>query len=168
MRLFFALWPPRETAEALHAWALAAQRATGGRVTRAGTIHLTLAFLGEIEERLVPDLSKLSATGERHSLPIEEAGYWPHNRLVWVGPRETPEAVDSLVRGLALELQEREFKTENKTFSAHITLIRKAQRPGELPALPAVRWPVQEFVLVRSRLSATGPDYEVLERYALT
>ena len=167
MRLFFALWPPRQAAEALYRWAIAAQRATGGRVTRAETIHLTLAFLGEVEERLVPDLSSLSVIGERLSIPIEEARYWPHNRIVWVGPRETPEAVDLLVSGLALELQKREFKTENRKFSAHITLIRKAQKPGELPALPAVRWPVQEFVLARSRFSAAGPRYEVLERFPL-
>jgi 2'-5' RNA ligase len=30
-----------------------------------------------------------------------------------------------------------------------------------------VDWPVWEFVLVRSRLSAGGPDYDVLERFAL-
>ena len=152
---------------ALHAWALAAQGATGGRVTRTETIHLTLAFLGDVKKGRVADLRGLRVKGKRHALPIEQARFWAHNRIVWVGPQETPEGVDLLVSGLALELQKREFKTENKGFSAHITLIRKAQRPGQLPALPAVRWMVDEFVLVRSRLSAAGPDYEVLERYAL-
>jgi len=36
-----------------------------------------------------------------------------------------------------------------------------------LPELPAVSWPVEEFVLVRSRLAAEGPSYEVVGRYPL-
>ena len=46
MRLFFAIWPPKETAATLAAWAGQAQREVGGRVARAETTPLTLAFLG--------------------------------------------------------------------------------------------------------------------------
>ena len=167
MRLFFALWPPREAAEALHAWARRARRATGGRATRAESIHLTLAFLGEIEERLVPGLRSLSADGERHSLPIEQARHWARNRIVWVGPNETPDPLRVLVEKLVSQLAERNLTTEKRPFAAHVTLIRKARGPGEVPKLPEVDWPVQEFVLVRSRLSAEGSRYDVLERYPL-
>ena len=167
MRLFFALWPPRAAAEALHAWALRAGGATGGRATRAAAIHLTLAFLGEIEERLVPQLRGLSADGECHSLPIEHARYWVRNRIVSVGPKETPAPLQALVKRLAGQLAERNFTTEKRPFAAHVTLIRKARRPAELPELPQVDWPVQEFVLVRSRLLAEGPRYDVLKSYRL-
>ena len=37
----------------------------------------------------------------------------------------------------------------------------------ELPALAPIVWPVEEFVLVRSMLSASGPAYAVLARFAL-
>jgi 2'-5' RNA ligase len=167
MRLFFALWPPREAAEALHAWALRARRTTGGRATRAESIHLTLAFLGEIEERLVPALSSLSAGGEPHSLPIEQARHRAQNRIVWVGPNETPDPLRFLAETLTNQLAARNFKTEKRPFAAHVTLIRKARRPGELPKVPEVDWPVQEFVLVRSRLSAAAPHYDVVERFPL-
>jgi 2'-5' RNA ligase len=165
--LFFAIWPPRAAADALHAWALAAQRACGGRVTRADTIHLTLAFLGEVEESLLPDLKSIALKGEPHALAIEQSRYWQHNRIVWVGPREIPAPLQSLSGLLSKELAEKRFKTEKRPFAAHITLIRKARDPGELPPLPAVDWPVTEFVLVRSQLSAAGPAYEVLQRYPL-
>ena len=167
MRLFFALWPPREAAEALHAWALRASGATGGRATRATAIHLTLAFLGEIEERLVPQLRSLPAQGERHSLPIEQARHWARTRIVSAGPNETPAPLQVLAQRLASQLAERNFTTETRPFAAHATLIRKARRPGELPDLPRVDWPVREYVLVSSRLSAEGPRYDVLERYRL-
>lgn len=167
MRLFFALWPPREAAEALHAWALRASSVTGGRATRAQAIHLTLAFLGEIEERLAAELGSLAADGGRCSLPIEQARHWARTRIVWAGPNETPAPLQVLVEQLASQLAQRNFTTEKRPFAAHVTLIRKARRPGELPELPEVDWPVREYVLVRSQLSAEGPRYEVLERYRL-
>lgn len=167
MRLFFAVWPPREAAEALHAWALEARRVTGGRATRAESIHLTLAFLGEIEEQRLAELRSLSAGGECHVLPIERARHWARNRIVWAGPNEIPGRLRTLAGNLAARLAERNFATEARPFAAHVTLIRKTRGPGELPQLPAVDWPVREYLLVRSRLAAEGPRYEVMGRVPL-
>ena len=167
MRLFFALWPPREAAEALHAWALEARRATGGRATRAESIHLTLAFLGEIEEHRLAELRSLSAGGERHVLPIEQARHWARNRIVWAGPNEIPDRLRALAGNLAARLAERCFAIETRPFAAHVTLIRKTRGPGELSKLPEVDWPVREYLLVRSELSAEGPRYDVVERFPL-
>jgi 2'-5' RNA ligase len=168
MRLFFALWPPREAAQALHGWALRAQRGAGGRVTREDTIHLTLAFLGEV----AADRAALAAEAaravrfERHAMLLEEARLWPRNRIVWAGPHAAPAATAALAEKLRLQLAARGFAPEKRPFAVHVTLIRRANARGELPPLAPVRWPVEEFVLVRSRLSARGPDYEVLERFA--
>lgn len=169
MRLFFALWPPRQAAAALHAWANRASRETRGRVTRAETIHLTLAFLGEVGEEKLPLAVSAGrgAGGKGHSLPIEQARWWKHNRIVWVGPNETPEPLASLELELKGNLLDAGFELERRPFAAHITLIRKAQEPRELPPLPAIDWPVAEFVLVRSVLSREGSSYEVIERFAL-
>ena len=151
----------------MHAWASAAQRSTGGRVTRAETIHLTLAFLGEVEEARVPALMEFSFEAERHVLPIEQTRYWPRSRIVWAGPLETPEGLLSLFGQLKEQLQSRKFKFERRPFAAHITLIRKAWEPGDLPDLPAVDWPVAEVALVRSRLAPDGPRYDIIRRFAL-
>jgi 2'-5' RNA ligase len=167
MRLFFALWPPREAAEALHAWALRACHATGGRATRAESIHLTLAFLGEIDGGRLAELKDLQTAGEAHSLPIEQARHSARRRIVWAGPKETPDALRVLAGTLAAQLAQRNFRTEARPFAAHVTLLRKTHGPGDLPAPPEVDWPVREFLLVRSRLSAEGPRYAVLERFAL-
>ena len=59
------------------------------------------------------------------------------------------------------------FDLESRAFQAHVTLIRKAGEPRALPPLPAIDWPVAEFVLVRSVLSQDGSAYEVIERFAL-
>ena len=168
LRLFFALWPPCETAEALHGWALEARRANGGRVTRAEAIHLTLAFLGEVDESRLTSLKSISPKSRKHRLPIEEAGYWARNRIVWVGPYETPKPLELLAVDLGSELREQGFRSEKRKFSAHVTLLRKVREPQWLPRLPAVDWPVEEFVLVRSQLSAQGLRYEIVERFPLS
>jgi 2'-5' RNA ligase len=167
-RLFFAVWPPREAAAALHRWAGEARRSSGGRVMRLETIHLTLAFLGDVEEGRLRELKALELTGSRHLLPIELARYWAHNGIVWVGPEETPGPLLALANALNRELQARQFRSEAREFAAHVTLIRKAHAPDALPALPSVRWPIEECVLVESRPAGAGRNYEVLARYPLS
>jgi 2'-5' RNA ligase len=167
MRLFFALWPPLGAAEALCAWARRAHRKTGGSAVRARNIHLTLAFLGEVDEARVPDLKRLPIWGERHALPIERAGYWARNRILWVGPEETPAPAVTLAERLRDLLAAWNFRTERQPFAAHVTLLRKAREPEDLPPLPELDWPVEECVLVQSELSAQGSHYAVVERYPL-
>ena len=137
-------------------------------MTRLDTIHLTLAFLGDVEESRLRELKALDLTGTRHILPIDRARYWAHNRIVWVGPEETPGPLLALANALNRELQTRQFRSEAREFAAHVTLIRNAQAPAALPALPPVRWPIEECVLVESRPTGAGRDYEVLARYALS
>lgn len=165
MRIFFALWPPRETAVALAGWATEARAKTGGKATAEEKIHLTLAFLGDAEPaRAIAAARRVG--GEKHVLPIEQARYWRENNIVWAGPRETPPALKALHGSLSLELFREEFILERRPFAAHVTLLRKA-RAASLPALPAVSWPVSEFVLVRSSLSSKSSSYELLEHFPL-
>ena len=165
MRLFFALWPPAEAARALARWAGSAQRETGGKATGEEKIHLTLAFLGEADPGKAIAAAR-RVGGKRHQLPIEEARYWRVNNIVWAGPRETPPPLKALHESLSLELYREEFILERRPFAAHVTLLRKA-RAATLPPLPAVQWPVAEFLLVRSSLSSKGAAYEPLERFPL-
>ena len=168
MRLFFALWPPPATVAALARWAAQAQLLTGGRLTRPESIHLTLAFLGEVAEERVGDVIRAARNvrGARHKLPIERAKIWGHNRIVWIGPESTPAALESLHEVLREQLLGEGFQIEARAFAAHVTLIRNACKTS-LPLLPALDWPVDEFTLVRSRLSRKGSTYEVAARFAL-
>jgi len=162
VRLFFAAWPPPETAGALAGWA----RALDGRPIPAEKIHLTLAFLGAAQ----PDRAAAAARrvqGRAHALPIEVAKYWKHNQIVWAGPRETPPELAALVDALHFELFRAEFILERRPFAAHVTLVRKARKPASLPPLPAVDWPIRELALVNSTVSSNGSTYDILERFPL-
>jgi 2'-5' RNA ligase len=162
VRLFFAAWPPAETAAALHEWS----KALEGKPTPVRNIHLTLAFLGDADPRRAT-ASARRVKASRHELPIDEAKFWPKNEIVWAGPRALPKPLESLVSALKLELYRDEFILERRPFAAHVTLLRKAASPAAMPPLPDVRWPVDEFLLVRSRTSAKGPAYEPVERFPL-
>lgn len=156
MRLFFASWPPAAVAGALARWAEDARRDCGGRATPVERIHLTLAFLGEADAEAAKRLAQTIRL-PRCGFLLERSRYWAHNRIVWVGPAETPPALAALAAALG----------ERDRFAAHVTLVRKARIPRALPALPAMDWPVDEFTLVSSVPGPAGPAYEVLGRYAL-
>ena len=167
MRLFFALWPPRETAEALAGWAAEVQKQTGGKVTATDNIHLTLAFLGDAD----PDAAAQAARrvqGRRHELPIETAKYVRRNEMVWVAPAVMPVELAEFVQALHAALRAHSFRLEERPFAAHVTLIRRAKMPRSLPALPAGRWAADEFLLVRSRTSPKGSTYEPVEHFRLS
>ena len=161
-RYFFAVWPPAATAAALEGWA----KKLEGRVTPAEKIHLTLAFLGPIAPEKAQEAPR-SIKGRAHVLPIEKAQYWKHNRIVWAGPRETPAALAALVEALHASLRQAGYILEERPFAAHVTLLRSAPPPRELPPLPAVEWPVSELTLVRSAVSNKGSAYEIVQRFAL-
>lgn len=169
LRVFFALWPPGRSAARLARWAQDLAGDTGGRATRQETIHLTLAFLGEIAAARLADAvgAARALRAPAHKLLIEHAEYWPHNHIVWVGPHRAPAPTARLARELGKALRRADFVLERRSFAAHVTLIRKARAPRDLPPLPKIDWPVDEFVLVHSRPSSDGAQYEVLERFDL-
>ena len=167
MRLFFALWPPRETAEALAGWAAEVGQQAGGKVTATDNIHLTLAFLGDADPDAAAQVAR-RVEGRRQQLPVETAKYVRRNEMVWVAPAAMPVELAELVRSLHGALRAQSFRLEERPFAAHVTLIRRAKMPKSLPALPAVRWPVDEFLLVRSKTSSKGSTYEPVERFPLS
>jgi RNA 2',3'-cyclic 3'-phosphodiesterase len=167
VRLFFALWPPAATAQALADWAREVCSTSGGRVTATDNIHLTLAFLGDADpDKAIAAARRVRAS--RHHLPIDSAKYVRRNEMVWVGPATTPPALQDLVAQLHASLRAQSFTLEDRPFAAHVTLIRKARQPQSIPPLPRVEWPAKEFILVRSRTSSKGSTYEPVERFPVS
>ena len=166
MRLFFACWPPVETAQALARWAAEVRNESGGKVTAVENIHLTLAFLGNAEAGSAIAAAR-PVKGRRHELPMDAARYVKRNEMVWVGPVAVPEPLLALAAELQASLRAAGFALEERPFAAHVTLIRKARRPASIPPLPSVAWPVHEFLLISSRTSAEGSTYQSVERFPL-
>ncbi|MBS1196456.1 MAG: 2-5 ligase [Proteobacteria bacterium] len=170
MRLFFALWPESQVVAELSALAQGAARRWGGRATRPETLHLTLAFLGEVAvERLPAVLEAASGVEADHfAIRFDRLGYWPHNHLLWAGCTEVDAALRALAEDLAQRLRAQGFRLEDRRFVPHMTLVRKMIKPPDrLPAVSAMSWNCREFVLVRSLSVRGGVDYNRLAAWAL-
>lgn len=167
-RVFFALWPGAALAQGLHRLAREAHGRFGGRVMRRETLHLTLAFIGTIERTRIADLV---AAGDRVRAPrielsIDTLGQWQKKHIVWAGPGEPGAALVSLVESLRAELEAAGVTLERRPFVPHVTLLRNADCDTGRNALARpLKWQADGFVLVESKLQATGAGYEVLARW---
>lgn len=168
-RLFFALWPDEAVRQALWKATRSCVKASGGRPVPRENLHLTLAFLGNVPQGLLPELRAAAA---RLSLPgfrfvLDSAGYWPRPRVAWVAPSRVPRQLPELVAALWRVLEGLPVQADTRPYRPHLTVARKVSRPGELALERSVDWPVSEFCLVQSVTDPTGARYELLARYHL-
>lgn len=168
LRLFFALWPDADTRGALDRTGKWLHRHWEGRRTRPETLHLTLVFLGTVDASRLDELRDLAAQvrAENFALNLDQAGCWRHNRVGWLGAEETPPALAILVADLESRLESSLFRFDRRAFVPHITLLRKA-RCAEVPACRPVGWPVDRFVLVESRSTESGVQYQIVGEWPL-
>lgn len=169
-RVFFALWPSTALADDLAGLAGQLAPICDGRPTRADTIHLTLAFVGDIDAARLPELAA-AAEGlsvAPFTLTLDRLGHWPHNRIVWAGCSAPSAALGELAAALRTRLMAAGFAVDQgKTgFFPHVTLLRKAAKslPDDVPT-PLRHWPCQDFVLVRLQRSADGSRYRIVQSY---
>jgi 2'-5' RNA ligase len=165
-RLFVALWPDTAVRDRIAAVAedprLAAR---GGRPVAVDNLHLTVTFIGAVAvddgERIRDLVSRFSATP--CELELDRIGYFPHSRVLWLGAGEAPTSLkDDKIR-LDKGLRDLGCRIERRPFSPHVTLYRKSRAVPAVDPGP-IRWPVHEWVLVRSKTEAAGPVYEIVAR----
>jgi RNA 2',3'-cyclic 3'-phosphodiesterase len=169
MRLFFALWPTALAAQAIWQLGRSIQPTTAGRLTRLESIHLTLAFIGEVQRGRVDAVIDAGRRVQAKSftLMVDRLGYWAHNRLIWVGLSQECPPLAALVRTLHGIVEESGFSLERRPFKAHTTLLRNARGAPTALQVSPIEWPVIEFSLVVAEPAADGTRYRVLERYPL-
>jgi 2'-5' RNA ligase len=168
-RVFFALWPDAAALDALEAAASAGVACCGGRRMRRDSLHLTLAFIGAVNDAQLALLHEIAAgvAAEPYELVLDRLGWWRHNRILWAGCGETPSHQRRLYESLAGALATAGFRLDPRPHVPHLTLLRHARCDG-LPELAApIRWRVEEFSLVESGLESAGARYRVLKSWPL-
>lgn len=136
---------------------------------RRDNLHQTLVFVGNVDAEKIPALATVASrvTAAPFTLEFGTTGYWRHNRIVWAAPGAMPPAMTGLVTTLEQALAQAGFTFDQRAYFAHITLLRNARRPAQLPSLQFA-WPVREFVLLESARGPRGVAYRVIGRWALT
>ena len=103
---------------------------------RAGNLHLTLRFLGEVDATragvLAESLRPLVARHPVIDTALARAGAFPdvlRPRVIWIGVRDTG-PVSSLAADVELACAAAGFESETRPFNAHVTLGRVKRRLG--------------------------------------
>ena len=152
----------------------------GVRLSDPASLHLTLAFLGEVDDATLAAVIGLTAEVARKTAPFHLAlgrlgmfGPVEAPRVVWAGVGGELPRLRAFQRRLADALEPLGFPRDPRPFSPHLTLARLKQTLDEAAALrlrrlladkpsPSVRWRVAEARVMRSELAATGSRYTVL------
>jgi RNA 2',3'-cyclic 3'-phosphodiesterase len=165
-RVFFALWPDDATRASVVRSTRRAVQLCGGRPIAKDRLHVTVAFLGEVDAARL-ELARGAApvrVGE-FDLVLDMLGVWPQSRVLWLAGREVPAALNALEQDLWTALEERGFRREERIYRPHLTLARRAREVEE--AVEPVQWRVKELALVESLPDGRNVHYEVLERWPL-
>lgn len=161
-RLFFCLWPPASVRKAI---VQAADEAgiQGKRVAEA-RLHLTLAFLGDVDvatlERLLTHVNAINARA--FDLQLDQLGYFARAQVVWLGPEQTPAALSALAAAVSRASANSGIPVGSQDFRAHVTLARRAAQPEQAAMTGPVFWPVRGFSLTESTQVNGAPVYRDL------
>ncbi len=140
LRLFVACALPDEMRRALGRIQDDLRSALGGgrlRWVRPEAIHVTLKFLGEVEESRVDEItSALRSAVEPFELRLSASGGLggfggARLRVVWVGLEGDVEGLASLAGRVETALAPLGFPSERRPFAAHLTLARV---PDQVPS----------------------------------
>lgn len=149
-----------------------------GKVVRPGNWHVTLRFLGEIEETayelLVGRLAE-AELGERFRLRWGGLGAFPRAQratVLWIGPDRGQEALAELAAAVDGAVDRAGFPAEDRPFNPHLTLsrIRPAADVSTLVgATPpfGITMTVDRVTVYQSRLGSGGAAYRILEEIPL-
>jgi RNA 2',3'-cyclic 3'-phosphodiesterase len=145
-------------------------------------LHITLKFLGEIEESRAAQLGEAAERAARSvppfDLSIEGTGRFPPRglpRILWLGIREDTRALARLQHRLEEECESAGFEREARPFNPHITIARLRRPVGarrlaalhEEKGFAPAEFPVIHLIVMRSELGPGGSRYTELSRHPL-
>ena len=144
-----------------------------GKLTEAENLHLTLKFLGDIDEEKVQEVIKRlrSVKISKFNLRLGSVGVFREHvlRIIWVcllGAEELQRKIDMALEGL--------FKKEER-FMSHLTIARikkvsdkkKLFNSLEKIKIKEVEFEATTFDLMESELFQHGPRYRIIEEFSL-
>jgi RNA 2',3'-cyclic 3'-phosphodiesterase len=175
MRIFIAVELPKEIKDSVEFLKESFKSVKGLRFVSRENVHVTMKFLGEVDENKVSELvAALNQVKFRpFSLSLSKLGVFPSERemrVLWVSVEpeepllELKKQIDAVLPG---------FKDDHP-FKSHITIARISYispddkcKVGELlmnTQIQKKEFLVEKFILYKSTLTPKGPVYENINR----
>ena len=188
VRAFIAIGLPVDSREAIEKIsASSAARISGVRWVPPENFHLTLKFLGDVEEAVIPDIQSILNQVTPRYLPITcrfgNLGVFPKHqrtRIIWLGVTEGSDQLAKLADDLSIELSHLGFKSEKRKYTPHLTLGRVKKGVGTAQLKDILREEEENTVrlgdstrllninmllLQKSILTSKGAIYQILSEH---
>jgi RNA 2',3'-cyclic 3'-phosphodiesterase len=146
----------------------------GARWVPIQNLHLTMAFLGRVDEERIETVSSAMAQAvQEHvdfTVRLGEFGAFPsarRARVIWAGLDDPLGGLAGLAGSIGDALEPLGFPREKRAFQPHVTLARlREPKPVELTVKPAaLSFPVERISLFESHLQRPAPVYEELTTF---
>ena len=175
IRLFVALEIPEAVRERL----VALQGGVpGARWANDGQMHLTLRFIGDVDDNVAHDVDDALAAIRAPAFTLELSGVGEFGgknpRALWAGVRSN-DALLHLQKKIETALQRIGLEPEARKFSPHVTLARLKAAPREKVMAFLSHYglfgsgpiPIKHFVLFSSHQGTGGSVYHAERVYPL-
>jgi 2'-5' RNA ligase len=142
-------------------------------------IHLTLKFIGEVDENLIGKISEELEFVKEYSTfncSVSRFGFFFRNRepkILW-SDVQTDKPLKPIVMELDRRMQKYGIETDKREFNAHLTLLRIKQDVSEkfiqrikTHLFEKINFTASSISLVQSRLSKEGATYTNLKTFEL-
>jgi RNA 2',3'-cyclic 3'-phosphodiesterase len=155
---------------------------TGVKWVARDSFHVTLKFLGNVDEVDLPAIEEALVRAARTVEPFEAQimglGAFPNWRkahVLWAGMRRGAEQYSGLAQAVDTELSKLGFATEKGPFRAHVTIGRVKDKPINGMKEAAQEWEqrdlgtmrVSQIALMRSDITRDGSVHTVLRTIEL-
>jgi 2'-5' RNA ligase len=146
-------------------------------------LHMTLSFIGGVDERKVPSLeeilNKAAASFEPFDIEIKGLDAFPNlkrPKILFLPAASGGEYFTKLARFISKQIQTIRTGEGEKDFQAHVTLGRVREGQDASHAIHALResglalgmaWKVDRFLLFQSRLTPEGAIHTRLKEFEL-
>ena len=165
-RLFFALWPDHRQRDRMRDFISPLAKEIEGRAIDRRNWHITLAYIGEFPEQLIPSLQSAAAQieVEPFRLRFDRIEYWPRPKVAAVVTPNVPSELQSLVQQLNHVLLTANIVVDERTYRPHVTVVRNARpfEPLRMSQSAEIRW--DGFRLIESVQELGGVSYHPVDQ----
>lgn len=138
-------------------------------------LHITLFFLGEVNENALDEIKNALHTAAKKSKPfmasIGDVDGFPetnHARIVYLSIEKGKLEIKKLFKNIEASLGDK-FKGEEREYIPHITIgrVKKGRLNVKGVKFSYPPFSIDHFTLFKSELRKQGPEYTVIQRFKI-